>query len=134
MARASTMGREDRSEAARAALARAWSVVYNYGLLVALIALAGVFSFLRPDTFPTIANAGSILTGSAALAMIAIGVTLPLIVQQFDLSAGFMATFAESARRRFAVLQSRSGMARDHRRLGGVRSGRPGQRASHRLR
>jgi ribose transport system permease protein len=88
------MEREERSDAAPAALGRAWAVVYNYGLLLALIALAAVFSVLLPDTFPTIGNAGSILTGSAALAMIAIGVTLPLIVQQFDLSAGFMATFA----------------------------------------
>ena len=82
------------SDGLRAGLGRAWSILYNYGLLVALIVLAAVFSLLRPDTFPTLANAGSILTGSAALAMIAIGVTLPLIVQQFDLSAGFMATFA----------------------------------------
>jgi ribose transport system ATP-binding protein len=76
------------------ALAGAWSLLHNYGLLVALIVLAAAFSILRPDTFPTVANAGSILTGSAALAMIAIGVTLPLIVQQFDLSPGFMATLA----------------------------------------
>lgn len=78
----------------RTALGWAWLVLHNYGLLLALIALAGTFSILRPDTFPTLANAGSILTGSAALAMIAIGLTLPLIVQQFDLSPGFMATFA----------------------------------------
>ena len=94
MPHASSMEREGRSDALRAGLGRAWSILYNYGLLVALIVLAAVFSLLRPDTFPTLANAGSILTGSAALAMIAIGVTLPLIVQQFDLSAGFMATFA----------------------------------------
>ena len=94
MPHASSMEREGRSDVLRAGLGRAWSILYNYGLLVALIVLAAVFSLLRPDTFPTLANAGSILTGSAALAMIAIGVTLPLIVQQFDLSAGFMATFA----------------------------------------
>ena len=94
MPHASSMKREGQSSALRAGVGRAWSLVYNYGLLIALIALAGAFSLLRPDTFPTLANAGSILTGSAALAMIAIGVTLPLIVQQFDLSAGFMATFA----------------------------------------
>lgn len=80
--------------AARTAPAWAWAALYNYGLLVALILLVLAFSILRPDTFPTAANAGSILTGSAALAMIAIGVTLPLIVQQFDLSPGFMATLA----------------------------------------
>jgi len=94
MPHASSMEREGRSDALRAVLGRVWSVIYNYGLLLALVLLAAVFSLLRPDTFPTLANAGSILTGSAALAMIAIGVTLPLIVQQFDLSAGFMATFA----------------------------------------
>ncbi len=75
-------------------LSRGWSLLHNYGLLLALLLLAGAFSALRPDTFPTLANLGSILTGSAALAMIAIGVTLPLIVQQFDLSPGFMATLA----------------------------------------
>src|SRR5205814_2401481 len=49
---------------------------------------------LHPTIFPTAANAGSILTGSAALAMIAIGVMLPLIVQQYDLSSGFIATLS----------------------------------------
>src|ERR1700722_177719 len=94
MPHASSMERENGRSTLRAGLGRAWAVLYKYGLLIALVALAAVFSLLRPDTFPTIANAGSILTGSAALAMIAIGVTLPLIVQQFDLAAGFMATFA----------------------------------------
>ena len=78
----------------RAGLRWAWSLFHNFGLLVALVALIAVFSFLRPDAFPTAANAGSILTGSAALAMIAIGIMLPLIVQQYDLSAGFMATMS----------------------------------------
>jgi ribose transport system permease protein len=94
MPQVSSMEGERDRHGFRAGLGWAWSVLYNYGLLIALIALAGAFSILRPDTFPTLANAGSILTGSAALAMIAIGVTLPLIVQQFDLSSGFMATFA----------------------------------------
>ena len=94
MPHVSSMERERRRGALRAGLGWAWSLLYNYGLLVALIGLILAFSLARPDTFPTAANAGSILTGSAALAMIAIGVTLPLIVQQFDLSPGFMATLA----------------------------------------
>ena len=87
---------EDRAEPARfrTALRLVWSLFHNFGLLVALVVLIGLFSFLRPNAFPTAANAGSILTGSAALAMIAIGIMLPLIVQQYDLSAGFMATMA----------------------------------------
>jgi len=94
MARISGTEREAVGSPLRSALNLAWTLLHNYGLLVALIVLAVTFSLLRPDTFPTAANAGSILTGSAALAMIAIGLTLPLIVQQYDLSPGFMATFA----------------------------------------
>jgi ribose transport system permease protein len=90
----STSAEEQHRDPLRSRLHWAWSLLHNYGLLLALIVLAGAFSILRPDTFPTLANLGSIMTESAALALIAIGLTVPLIAQEFDLSPGFMATFA----------------------------------------
>ena len=72
----------------------AWSCLNQYSLVVALLVVIGLFSYLRPRSFATTVNAGSILTGSAPLALIALGLMLPLVVNQFDLSAGFMATFA----------------------------------------
>ena len=72
----------------------AWSYLNQYSLVVALLVVIGLFSYLRPRSFATTVNAGSILTGSAPLALIALGLMLPLVVNQFDLSAGFMATFA----------------------------------------
>jgi ribose transport system permease protein len=87
-------GGPPRGRAWSRALGAAWSVLNTYGLLIALIVVVAAFSVLRPDIFPTTENAASIVTGSAALALIAIGVMLPLIVQRFDLSPGFMATLA----------------------------------------
>jgi ribose transport system permease protein len=76
------------------AIGYGWRQLYNYGLLFALVLVAVVFSVLRPEAFPTTRNLGSILTGSAPLTLIALAVMLPLIVNQFDLTPGYMATLA----------------------------------------
>jgi ribose transport system permease protein len=71
-----------------------WHYLNKYSLVVALLAVVILFSVLRPASFPTMQNAGSILTGSAPLVLMSLGLVLPLIVNGFDLSAGFMATLA----------------------------------------
>ena len=71
-----------------------WSYLNRYSLVVALVVVIAIFSILRPESFPTTQNAGSILTGSAPLVLMSLGLVLPLIVNQFDLSAGYMATMA----------------------------------------
>lgn len=67
-------------------LARAISV---WGLLVLLIVLVVVFSALRPDTFLTYFNIRSILSNKSVQALVALSVLIPMVSNQFDLSAGF---------------------------------------------
>jgi ribose transport system permease protein len=71
-----------------------WRLFERYGLVAAFILLALLFSLLKPDAFPTSRNAQSILTQNASLTLMALGVMLPLIVNRFDLSPGYMATMA----------------------------------------
>ena len=83
--------RLDRGRSAGRALYR----LGPYGSVIVLIAAIVVFSALRPDTFATLGNARGILSEQAVLAFVALGVTVPLIAGQFDLSvagnAGLMA-------------------------------------------
>lgn len=65
-----------------------------YGLPLVLVAVVVLFSSLRPNTFASWENVASILTGDAALSLVALGVMLPLVVQQYDLSVGFIATMS----------------------------------------
>jgi ribose transport system permease protein len=65
----------------------------NYGIVFALIAIIVLFSILRPLTFPTIANFGSILQANSSIVFIAFGLMLPLIAGHFDLSVAAMAGF-----------------------------------------
>ncbi len=58
----------------------------RYGMLVVLAAMIAVFSVLRPETFPTLANAQSILNNQAVLIIIAMAAMMGLIVGAFDLS------------------------------------------------
>lgn len=64
----------------------------NYMLPLALLFTIALFSILRPHTFPTLDNLGSILTSGSTLAMIALGAMMPLVVNQFDLAPGYVAT------------------------------------------
>ena len=66
----------------------------RYSLLIGLAALILFFTIKRPDIFPTLANAGSIMSDNAVLTLVALGIMVPLIVGQFDLSPGFVASLA----------------------------------------
>lgn len=65
----------------------------NYGIIVAMLAIILLFSVLRPQTFPTLGNFGSILQANSAIVFIAFGLMLPLIAGHFDLSIAAMAGF-----------------------------------------
>ena len=69
-----------------ATVARAISV---WGLLVLLVLLVIVFSLLKPDTFLTYFNIRSILSNKSVQALAALSVFIPMVANQFDLSAGF---------------------------------------------
>jgi ribose transport system permease protein len=60
-----------------------------WGLLVLLLLLVIVFSLLKPDTFLTYFNIRSILSNKSVQALAALSVFIPMVANQFDLSAGF---------------------------------------------
>jgi ribose transport system permease protein len=70
------------------------SLASKYGLVFGLALMVIGFSLLKPEVFPTFANAGSIMSDSAVLTLIAFGIMVPLIVGHFDLSPGFVASLA----------------------------------------
>ncbi len=69
-----------------AVLTRAVSV---WGLLVVFVLLVIVFSLLKPDTFLTYFNIRSILSNKSVQLLVALSVFIPMVANQFDLSAGF---------------------------------------------
>lgn len=72
--------------AARATRAHWRSIVAQYGVIASLVVAIVVFSVLRPQTFPTLDNFQNILVQSAIPIMLATGLTLVLVMGEFDLS------------------------------------------------
>jgi ribose transport system permease protein len=74
-------------------LARLWHTFKRtlpvYGLVYLTVALIVFFSVLLPDTFPTPLNFRLIASGKAVLAMLALGVTVPMAAGKIDVSIGF---------------------------------------------
>ncbi|MEU6192226.1 ABC transporter permease [Streptomyces sp. NPDC047061] len=60
----------------------------NYGVVFFLVVLVVGFSIAQPARFPTLTNAQTMLSDMAIPAMLALAVTLPLSVGEFDLSVG----------------------------------------------
>jgi len=72
-------------------------ILARYGLLLAFAAMILAFSLAVPDSFPTWENAKSILTAAAPALIVAVGLTVPLVMQDFDLSFGSMIGLAGGA-------------------------------------
>lgn len=66
----------------------------RYAMLLLLVLLVVVFSVLRPQTFATAANASTILLENTILAVLALAVMLPLVVNEFDLSVASVMGFS----------------------------------------
>jgi ribose transport system permease protein len=77
-------------ELIRTALARG-------GVLIAFGIMIGAFTLARPETFPTVDNAKSILLNAAPGMIIALGLTVVLSMGDFDLSIGSMVGLAAGA-------------------------------------
>jgi ribose transport system permease protein len=75
----------------------------RYGLLGAFLLSILVFSLVRPESFPTGRNAESILTLAAPSLIMAVGLTVVLVMQDFDLSFGAMIGLAGGAATAFMV-------------------------------
>ncbi|GAB7004942.1 ABC transporter permease [Nocardioides sp. AN3] len=65
----------------------------RYGTLVGFVLMLLIFSMVA-DSFLTVSNLGNVLKASAALGVLAIGLTIVLILGDFDLSIGYTATAA----------------------------------------
>jgi ribose transport system permease protein len=61
----------------------------TYGLVYLTILITLFFSALLPDTFPTPLNFRVIASGKAVLAMLALGVTVPMAAGKIDVSIGY---------------------------------------------
>lgn len=79
------------------------AVASKYGLLIAFLVTIIVFSIARPDSFATGRNAESILTLAAPSLIIAVGLTVVLVMQDFDLSFGAMIGLGSGASTAFMV-------------------------------
>jgi ribose transport system permease protein len=66
----------------------------RYGTLAALIGLIVIFSILRPAAFLQFSTLVNILQQSAVLIVVATGLTICMVMFEFDLSIGFMASLA----------------------------------------
>ncbi len=66
----------------------------RYGTVGALIGLVVIFSALRPDAFLQFSTFVNILQQSAVLIVVATGLTVCMVMFEFDLSIGFMASLA----------------------------------------
>jgi ribose transport system permease protein len=76
-------------DAARSLSAIVTRAISVWGLLLLFILLVIVFSWLRPDTFLTYFNIRSILSNKSVQLLVALSVFIPMVANQFDLSAGF---------------------------------------------
>ena len=72
-------------------------ILAKYGVLIAFVVMIVVFSLARSGSFPTWENAKSILTAAAPMFVIAGGLTVILVMQDFDLSFGAMIGLAAGA-------------------------------------
>ena len=63
-----------------------------YGTIIALFVIILIFGGLRPKAFLTLKNFINISRQMAALTIISIGATMVMVVNEFDLSVGSMAS------------------------------------------
>ena len=70
-----------------------WLIFGRYGALALLVIMIAVFSALQSEHFPTLSNAVNILTQLTIGAIVAMGLTVPLVAGEFDLSLGFQTSF-----------------------------------------
>jgi ribose transport system permease protein len=75
---------------------RAQNILNRYALVFAFGLLVVVFSIIEPSTFPTIGTVRVIVNSQSMLLILALGLTLPLIAGDFDLSVGATMALAGS--------------------------------------
>lgn len=66
----------------------------TYGLVVFLLVAAATFSILQPELFPTRLNLANLAASQAVIAVVALGMIVPLVAGHFDFSVGAVAVLA----------------------------------------
>jgi ribose transport system permease protein len=84
------------------------TVLERFGLIVVLLVVVVVFSIALPSDYPTTVNLKIVLSGQATFLILALAVTLPLRVGEFDLSIGAVAVGAATV---VATLTAQHGYA-----------------------
>jgi ribose transport system permease protein len=69
----------------------------RWSLAIAFVGAFAFFAVARPNVFLTWANARGILDDAAVLSVLAVGVTVVLVIGEFDLSVGFVVGLAAAA-------------------------------------
>ena len=72
-------------------------VAERWSLVLAFVGALVFFAIARPNSFLTWDNARAILDDSSVLCVLAAGVTVVLVIGEFDLSVGFVAGLAAAA-------------------------------------
>lgn len=72
----------------------ALTIAGKYGTIIGLVVMIVILSIAAPTTFLSTSNFVNVLTQNSLIAIIACGMTLPLVVGEFDLSIGYQASFA----------------------------------------
>jgi len=72
-------------------------ILARFGVLIAFIAVVAWFSLARPGTFPTVLDIKNILTTAAPTMILAAGLTVPLVMDDFDLSVTSMVSLSGGA-------------------------------------
>lgn len=72
----------------------AWLFIGNFGALIMLGLIILVAAIAEPGSFATWSNLVNILSSSAVTAVIAVGLTIPIVAGEFDLSVGYQASLA----------------------------------------
>jgi ribose transport system permease protein len=69
------------------------TILSRYGTLIGLGGMIIIFTIKAPGTFPTVSNFTNILSQASLTVIIASGLTMTLVVGEFDLSIGYAASF-----------------------------------------
>ncbi len=86
-----SVGQAGRTDVPARARARLVGFLGRYGTILGLVLLV-IFFWAKSPVFMSVSNFTNILTASAILGVIAAGLTIALIVNEFDLSVGYIAT------------------------------------------
>ncbi len=67
--------------------------IREYGMFIALFVIGGIFTIATDGLFISSRNISNLLNQTGYIAVLAVGMTLVIIIQQIDLSVGFLAGF-----------------------------------------